>query len=620
MVCTVCDLFVYSVYVPGHIPCASGDNDAQVTCFLPMRVGCHRLGHYHSVGGEIMFRAWQVRWYLLSALTLLVLLANIWLSVTLGITLAVLSQSFALLLSVGIVFLLYRDMRRDEEQRQVFLKITQELTSKLELGDLFDYIVQATLVLVPTADKCVIHLLDESGRRLYPRYTSESDLERTLGMPMGKGIAGRALKELRTEVIPDVRREPEFLHLQSSPDLCSLMVAPLHVEGNLLGTLSLNSKTRDAFSENDKRVVTMLAAQASAALYQTRLYASARRETHYMEAILNNLSDGLIVLDAESCVLRCNPSLACILGPDLSRLVGRKVDPDSDSEAIRRLAFLLGDNQDIHQSYERRVELDEPVHAILRVSVSPVLDQEGNWAQIAVIRDQTQEEDRIRTGENLLAAASRELEAPLEAIRGYAMLVRSIKGPEEPGAVQWVHQIREKSTRLIRLAQDLADLQAIQRGTLAMNTEPVSIVDMLSEIVDEMTPSAERNNVSINVQCPPNLPDPVLDRERIRHVLLNLLENALHRAVQGGHINVRVEASLEELTFTLTDDGAPVPPEDRARIFEGLYRANGARPEGPAGTGLGLYISQKIVEAHGGYLWMSENAEHNKFQFILPQG
>jgi signal transduction histidine kinase len=110
-----------------------------------------------------------------------------------------------------------------------------------------------------------------------------------------------------------------------------------------------------------------------------------------------------------------------------------------------------------------------------------------------------------------------------------------------------------------------------------------------------------------------------LDRDRVRHVLLNLGENAVHRARPGGVITIRAEMGPEELTVTMADDGAPIPCEARSRIFQGAYHANGSSPEDPVGTGLWLYLSLKIVEAHGGHLWMPEGAPRGaRFRFVLP--
>ena len=567
-----------------------------------------------------MLRIWRLRWYLLFVLMSLALVVNLVLALIMNADWAVLGQAAALALFLAGSIVLYSDTRRDDEHRRVLLKVGEELAARAELDELLRYIVHAILRLVPLADKCVVHLLDEPGRRLYPRYSSHPAWELSVGMPAHKGIAGLALTEGRTKVVTDTLGDLEFLPLHSSADLRALMVAPLIAQGKPLGTISLNSKIPGAFTERDKVLVTALAAQASAAIHQNQIYAKALSEAHYIEAIINNLADGLVVLDAEGHVLRYNPSLAHILGVDVPSIIGQKVDAHSEEEGLRRLAALIGDlPRDAHQTFERRVEVNEPIHASLRIHTSSVLDQHGNQEQIILLHDQTEELDQARARSCLVQAAVRELRPPLESMRGYATLLLAHDLPRQGPISQWASQIREESARSIRLVEDLADLCALDLGELELKPELSNVSELVSEVLAEIEQQLQRKQLSTEVQCPPDLPRLALDQGHLSHVLLNLLENAIHRARQGGHISLRIEASLEELTFSLTDDGQPVPAAAQARIFQGLYRSDDAMPEDPVGTGLGLYISRKIVEAYGGHLWLAEAGERGtRFQFIVP--
>ncbi len=570
-----------------------------------------------------MRKAVRFRWYFLFAAILIVLLGNIAATVLIkgdcGFTLP--GQIIVLLMLAGGGVYLYQNFRREIEQQQTLLKISQEILTKYELGDLLDYIVQAILKQVPLTDKCVIHLLDEPGRRLYPRYSSQPDWERTLGMPADRGIAGLALQELRTVLIPDVRRSTEFLPLQSGGELRALMVAPLHAQGKPLGTISLNSREAGAFTEQDSLLVTTLAAQASAAIYQAQLYAAARRDTHYVETIINNLTDGIVVLDAEARIVRYNPSLAHILGIDASRLIGQKVEEKSEHEGLRRLASLLGDHlSDLHASYETEVETEYPLHTALKISAIPAPDQEGNSGQIIVLHDETEQRDRIRAQASCLSAAAQEMRAPIEAIRGYATLLLSYDLPSEQRALlQWARLIRDQTARLLRLSQDLADIAPTDDGAFIAAAEPTDICELVEAAADELERALQQSNVAIQVRCPPDLPLLTLDAERVRHVLLYLLEDALNRAHSGGRLVVGVEVSLDELTISLADDGQPIPADIQTRVFEGFFRLAGELPQGVNVTGLGLYLSRRLAERLGGYLWLAENRPGNvEFRFILP--
>jgi signal transduction histidine kinase len=567
-----------------------------------------------------MTKTWRGRWIALSALMMSVLLINVVLGLTHQTTAELVGQIAAALLFAALGLWFYNHIRDEFEQLRILFKISEEVSSTVSLEDLLDNIVRAALQLLPLADKCVIHLLDETGRRLVPYHSSRPDTEQSLGMPANKGIAGQALQELRIQVVPEARQHPEFLPLRSGEDLRSLIVAPLHAQGKPLGTISLNSGTPAAFTKRDELLITTLAAQAAVAIYQNRLYDAARRETHHIEAIINNLDAGLVVLDGEGRVLRYNPALAHFLGTDTASIVGQKPSLQSEYDGLRRLAFVMGERPtNPRQSYERQVQIDDPFPAVLHVNVLSVQEGNGSWGQLVLLHDQTEQLDLIQAKSSFLAAASRELHPPLEAIRGYATLLANLTRTDPTTIMDWARQIRAQSARLMRLAEDLADLCVVDTKQIEIKLELVAVQGLVADVVAEIQPAAARARVALDYRCPDGLPAFSLDADRVRHVLLNLIENALQRARPGGQISLRVEANLEELIFTLSDNGAPLPPEAQERVFQGRFRTNGATPQDPGGTGLGLYISRKLVEAHGGHLWLAEHGEQGaEFQFILP--
>lgn len=569
-----------------------------------------------------MSKTWRFRWYILLGLAVVSALSIGWGLITLGPSPAILMQALLIvcLLAVGVLFA--HAMDREDTRRELVLSIAQHLSHKPELGELFDTIVHTILHLVPRADKCVIHLLDESGRRLYPRYTSEADLAQALGMPLGKGIAGHALQERRTRVIADVHNDPDFLPLDSSPDLRALMVAPLHVEGKLLGTISLNSKTPNAFSNADVMLVTLLATQASAALYQTQLYTEARQEMEYVEAIIDNLNDGLVLLDGEGRVLRYNPSLAPILGADVQNIIGRRVDPTSDHPALRRLSALLDlPEEDSERDYERQVEIDEPVHAVLRVRVSPVRSSSGHVAHIVLVGDDTEIMDQIHAGQSLMALVSREIRSALDVIRGYATLARTVPSSGDPGAPleDWIARIHDESARLWRLGQDLEDLYRLMADKWVTNREPLSLQELLRDLQEELAGEARRRGVTLDVRYPPNLSAVELDGPRLWRMLHTLVDYALSRAVEGGRIVLDVQANLEDVVLILTDDGRPMSPYLRQCTLYGQLCSFDEAADAPSSAEFALSIACRLAQAQGGHLWMSENEEgRTELRLILP--
>lgn len=567
-----------------------------------------------------MQRTWQIRYSFLLGMVFIVLVVNGVLAVLAGQTWAIVGNAIGLVLFLSGSLLMYREGLHRLQQQRVLFEHSRDLATQQDLDDLLDHIVRSILRVIPLANKCVIHLLDSSGRRLYPRYASEFSRQRLLGMPANKGIAGQALRECRTIVVPDVRREPEFLPLHSSADLRALMVAPLSAQGTLLGTISLNSKAPKAFDAQDKLVFSGLAAQASTAIYQSQLYNANIKTQQQTEAILNSISDGLLVLGSDNQIQRYNLSVQQLLGLERDQQLEGKVEPDSSHELLRGLAAILALHPaDARQTREYQMTIAQPTRTHLVVTVSAALDRNKDWIKIVTLHDKTDTLTRLDTWANLLRATTYALRGPLAVIRGYATLLASQIAPSETPTPDWGQQMREQSARLMRLCDDLADLCAIEGQTFERRPAPVAIGALLSEATDLVGSAARRQQVRIETRYAPNLPSLMLDQERLRRVLVHLIENALRRALPGGQISIKIEVSLEELTCTLADDGQPLSMDERARVFFGPFQLADHALADSDDSGLELYLSRRIIEAEKGHLWTPEEDDRGpRFQLIVP--
>ena len=513
---------------------------------------------------------------------------------------------FVALVILGTLWLMQaRDKSAAFEHRRAMVAASQELSSKANLDEVLDYVAGVLLQGIPGADKCVIHLLDDQGQRLVPRYSSQPDHVRTAGLPADKGVAGRALKDRCTIVVNDVAHDSRFLPLDSSR-FQSLLVAPLLGGCQPIGTLSMNSKQTNAFSHADEVLISAMAALVSGYVKNANASAKDDQELLYIESLVHRITDGIVILDAERCLVRYNPALAHLLGASVNHLLNQKVDLQSDEMGLRLLAKLVeGLPHPLRGSYERQVEIHEPVHAILQVRVDQ-FDGSGEEGRIIIlVQDRTEDQDLIRAEAELMMAASRELLPALDSIRGHATLIKSFAGSPQAKS-HWPSVIQEESARLMSLGQDLAALHAIHAHRLRIHPEPTDLRDMLDELRQTFSSLARLREVALAIQCQTNLAPVRLDGALLGHALSNLIQNAIHRSSPGGRITIAAEASLTDVMLTLSDDGETIPAGAQARIFHGLFRSDGSAPEQPAGTGLGLYVARRMIEAHDGTLWMPE--------------
>lgn len=179
--------------------------------------------------------------------------------------------------------------------------------------------------------------------------------------------------------------------------------------------------------------------------------------------------------------------------------------------------------------------------------------------------------------------------------------------------------ILEQNRLLTRLVEDLRLLALADAGQLKMELTPTDLTSLLEQMVERFRPQLEAQQVSIQLQSPPDRPILMLDPMRFEQVLGNLLSNALRHTPPGGEIQIRLTTSPSQVTMTMRDTGPGIPEEALPFIFERFYRADRARSRQEGGSGLGLAIARQIVEAHGGQLTAANHPQGGAvFTVCLP--
>jgi len=219
-----------------------------------------------------------------------------------------------------------------------------------------------------------------------------------------------------------------------------------------------------------------------------------------------------------------------------------------------------------------------------------------------------------------LASMSHELRTPMNAVLGYTrMLLMNVYG-ELPEKVRDVHGRIDKSGRhLLGLINDVLDFSKIEAGQLALTINPYSIKDVIQAVVTSTQSLATEKNLSLKITVPADLPTASGDERRISQVLLNLVGNAI-KFTDSGEVRVEVTAADGSFVVSVSDTGPGIALADQENIFEEFRQAEGSSSaQKKGGTGLGLAIAKRIVELHGGKIWVeSEVGKGSKFTFTLP--
>ena len=218
-----------------------------------------------------------------------------------------------------------------------------------------------------------------------------------------------------------------------------------------------------------------------------------------------------------------------------------------------------------------------------------------------------------------LANMSHELRTPLNAISGFTQVLRKgMYGEINPKQAESLDEILASSRDLLTLIDDVLDLSKVEAGQVELELAPFSVPGALERVVVIVGEQAAKGGVRISLATDPGMDEVMGDERRIRQVALNLLSNAIKFTPAGGAIDVRAERRDGEVRVSVTDTGPGIAAEDQTRIFEEFQQA-AAGKEQRDGTGLGLALSKRLVELHGGRIWVdSELGKGSTFVFTLP--
>jgi signal transduction histidine kinase len=214
---------------------------------------------------------------------------------------------------------------------------------------------------------------------------------------------------------------------------------------------------------------------------------------------------------------------------------------------------------------------------------------------------------------------SHELRTPLNAILGYTeLIVDGIYGPPSEKITAVLERVQTNGKHLLGLINDVLDLSKIEAGQLTLSLDDYSLKDVVHAVVTATEPLAAEKKLPLKIEIPRDLPAGRGDERRIAQVLLNLVGNAIKFTDAG---DVRIAANVENGRFVLAvaDTGPGIPVSEQTRIFDEFQQIENSNTKTKGGTGLGLAIAKRIVEMHGGRIWVdSAVGKGSTFRIELP--
>ena len=243
---------------------------------------------------------------------------------------------------------------------------------------------------------------------------------------------------------------------------------------------------------------------------------------------------------------------------------------------------------------------------------------EGANRQLELAKEQAEQESRFKS--KFLAGMSHELRTPLNAIIGFSeLLEQELFGPLLPKQMDYVGNVLVSGRHLLSLINDILDLAKVEAGRMELAREWTPLAIVVDAVQGVIKPLSDKGGVDVIVSVPADLPDLYIDAMRIKQVLYNLLSNAIKFTARGGTVELSATTRERLLSVSCRDTGIGIRPEDLPRLFrefEQIEPDAGVRPEG---TGLGLALTKRLVELHGGSVRAeSEVGKGSTFTFTLP--
>ena len=222
--------------------------------------------------------------------------------------------------------------------------------------------------------------------------------------------------------------------------------------------------------------------------------------------------------------------------------------------------------------------------------------------------------------DEFVSMASHQLRTPLTSVKGYISMV--LEGDAGKITATQKHLLDEaftSSERMVHLINDFLNVSRLQTGKFLIDSRPVNLAKIVDEELDGLASNASSRNLKFSYKAPKTFPILELDEGKIRQVIMNFADNAIYYSKEGTTIEVSLKVDGDWCRFTVKDKGIGVPVAERAQLFTKFYRATNARKQRPDGTGVGLFLAKKVINAHGGdVIFESEEGKGSTFGFSLP--
>ena len=503
---------------------------------------------------------------------------------------------------------------------------------------------QAIAVWTPNEDQKSLKIFVSKG--LTEQYIRIFDKKPLSIAPLS--IVGRAALEKKPVFSNDVRKEANTAELTEDAintiekqGVISVASLPLLVSDKLFGVLNFYFSTPHSYSAAERYILQVAANITAIAVENTQQREElneiqhslantlkdtevsrekAEEEKNKTDLIIKNFSDGILVFNKNMELEILNTRAQALLGVNAESVLGRNISDiapelhlESALPAFEQEANLLAGT-----------EVPLPHDVIAEVTSLPIVNARNEkFGILLVIHDVTREKRVEQLKTEFVSLAAHQLRTPLSAIKwSFDILLSEVNKNFTEQQVKMLEIGYQSNERMIALINELLDVTRIEEGKYLQNPSPQDLKPLIEEMINSKQDDAKRRGVSLNLAIlSENIPLAMVDKEKFKLSIENLVDNALHYTPQNGTISVSMDFKPEKSEFEIKvkDSGIGIPVSQQSRVFQRFFRATNAVKVHTTGTGLGLYICKNIIEAHGGKIWFeSQEGTGTTFFVTIP--
>ena len=449
------------------------------------------------------------------------------------------------------------------------------------------------------------------------------DISQHTHIQRGEGLAGRVWESSTAIHVPDISHEEHFVR-RTEVEALSLRTAvgfPIRSRDGVIGVFTLFSLRNRLVDSDLLSMLNTVGAQIGQFIARKRAERQISENEDRYHYLFENSADLILTFAASGAILHPNAAWLRTLGythDELTRMTIFDLTAPEDREhcmSTVQKVLATGSLDDVEMTFRSRDGRQIIAEGSINCRYSGVTVEYCN----AIFQDVTKRREVDRMKNEFISVVSHELRTPLTSIRGSLGLLAGGALRQDPEKADRMLSIALKNTeRLVRLINDILDIEKIESGTIALDIQPVDAADLILQASATMHPMAEAGKVRLEVL--PARGTVFADRDRMLQTLTNLLSNAIKFSSAEGRVSIVSERRGAGLLIRVRDHGRGVPAGKLQSIFERFQQVDASDSRDKGGTGLGLAICRSIVQQHGGAIWVdSVEGQGSEFFVLLPR-